>query len=216
MAREALTAEEAKALRRCERALSRHQKAAFAAGEALIEIRQDRLYRAKYGKFEIYCQMKWGLNSSQACLLMRSARCRKALQDAGSETLPTSVMQCQALSSGLSGAKGNQNATGSMLRDGIGPDGWFTDDVSSQIVSRWRKALEDCDNKPTALAIAYSINGSDDGAIPTRRLQTYEQRLVLDLNVSAKRIVEFYTPDQINELIRLVMQYKDESLRLAA
>lgn len=42
-------------------------------GQALLAIRENKLYRASYGTFEEYCQDRWGFNSPHARRLMRAA-----------------------------------------------------------------------------------------------------------------------------------------------
>jgi len=69
-------------------------------GNALLEIRDGRLYRAQYGTFELYCRERWGFSNENARRLMRSAEVMQVLE---AETppiggvLPTTESQARPL-----------------------------------------------------------------------------------------------------------------------
>lgn len=68
-----LTEDEETALDRCETTIERGLKTFYAVGNALVEIRDERLYRKAYGTFEDYCQERWGMSKTHANRLIASA-----------------------------------------------------------------------------------------------------------------------------------------------
>lgn len=89
-----LTQREASELDRCEIVIERGIKTFVAVGNALLKIRDNKLYRTTYGTFEDYCQQRWQLDRTYAHRIMDSARVDAALEaspdsDLGeSEVLP--------------------------------------------------------------------------------------------------------------------------------
>ena len=53
--------------------IERGQRTFIEAGEALLEIRESKLYRLGYGTFETYCKGRWGFSSNRARRLMDAA-----------------------------------------------------------------------------------------------------------------------------------------------
>jgi len=53
--------------------ISRGQKTFIEVGNALEEIRDERLYRLKYSTFEEYCKAKWGFDRTYASRLISAA-----------------------------------------------------------------------------------------------------------------------------------------------
>jgi len=69
-------------------------------GNALLEIRDKRLYRQEYSTFEDYCREQWNMKQSQAYRLMDSAKVLDNLQSSPiGELLPTNEAQARPLSS---------------------------------------------------------------------------------------------------------------------
>jgi hypothetical protein len=69
----ALTTPESALLLKHERTIKQTQGAFIACGKALAEIRDQRLYRAKFATFEDYCRSVWKWGSERARLLIESA-----------------------------------------------------------------------------------------------------------------------------------------------
>ncbi len=67
-------------------------------GNALLEIRDKRLYRADYSTFEGYCQERWGFSRSRAHRLIEAAETTKNLLPIGN-TLPLNESQARPLTS---------------------------------------------------------------------------------------------------------------------
>jgi hypothetical protein len=69
----ALTKTESALLLKHERTIKQTQGAFIACGKALAEIRDQRLYRAKFFSFEDYCQTVWNWGRERARLLIEGA-----------------------------------------------------------------------------------------------------------------------------------------------
>ena len=68
-------------------------------GQALLEIRDSRLYREEFGTFEEYCRDKWGMVQQSATRYIRAA---EVVGNLGSEpigSLPQSESQTRPLTS---------------------------------------------------------------------------------------------------------------------
>lgn len=69
-----ITLNEAGRLLVLERIVTEHKGGFIKAGLALEEIRDKKLYRAKYGTFEDYCTKKWGFGRSYGYRLIEDAK----------------------------------------------------------------------------------------------------------------------------------------------
>lgn len=70
---ELLNIEERNELERCEVVIKQGLQTFVEVGQALMLIRDKRLYRAEYSRFEDYCQDKWQLKKSQTYRLIDAA-----------------------------------------------------------------------------------------------------------------------------------------------
>jgi hypothetical protein len=68
-----LTLLETRRLIDLELVIERNLKAFYEVGAALMQIRDDQLYREKYETFEGYCQDKWQFSRSYAYRLIASS-----------------------------------------------------------------------------------------------------------------------------------------------
>lgn len=67
-------------------------------GNALLEIRDSRLYRQTFGTFEDYCRERWGFNSSRARQLIGAAETVRNLESVTTVTLfPATESQARPL-----------------------------------------------------------------------------------------------------------------------
>jgi hypothetical protein len=68
-------------------------------GEALVAIREGRLYREQYGTFEQYCRDRWGFSGERARQLMRSAEVIDNLSQSPTQVgvLPTNEREARPL-----------------------------------------------------------------------------------------------------------------------
>jgi hypothetical protein len=90
-------------LKRCEAIIERNLKTFIDVGNALLEIRDNRLYRGTHKTFEAYCRERWGWNRSHSYRLIDAAQISKNLSPMGdksaqvSDFKPTSERQLRPL-----------------------------------------------------------------------------------------------------------------------
>ncbi len=80
-----LTIEEKSRLRDCEKIISIGLHAFVEVGNALIEIRNQKLYRVNFQTFEHYCRERWQLKRQRAYEMMEAAEIVQSLHDSLSE-----------------------------------------------------------------------------------------------------------------------------------
>jgi hypothetical protein len=80
-----LTAAEADLLAQAEVTISRGIKAFREVGDALISVRENRLYRAEFDTFEDYCRDRWQLERATAYRAIQSAQVASILSPMGEE-----------------------------------------------------------------------------------------------------------------------------------
>lgn len=91
---------EAQTLAACEHTIEAGLKTFVAVGEALLTIRDQRLYRAEYGTFEDYCGERWGMGGDYARKMIRAAEVVGNLQaDTIVSVLPATESQARPLTS---------------------------------------------------------------------------------------------------------------------
>lgn len=94
---EALSMDERSELAECETKIARGLQTFYEVGEALLKIRDSRLYRETHGTFEDYCQEKWQLKERQAYLLMDATKVVKNLKADQIDQLPVNEAQVRPL-----------------------------------------------------------------------------------------------------------------------
>lgn len=94
-----LTELEQNTLQVCEEIIERNLKAFIETGDALLAIRDGRLYRATHNTFEDYCLNKWGLKQSRAYQLMDAAEVVHDLKSSTIVELPANEAQARPLTS---------------------------------------------------------------------------------------------------------------------
>ena len=75
-----LTSREIAAFNRCEKIIEKGKKTFIEVGRALLQIKEQELYRSDYDTFADYCKERWGFNDSRAGSLSQRPRSRKPLQ----------------------------------------------------------------------------------------------------------------------------------------
>lgn len=80
-----LTAAEADLLEQAETVIERGIRTFVEVGEALANIRDNRLYRAGFATFEEYCRSRWGLERASAYRAIQSAEVAAILSPMGAE-----------------------------------------------------------------------------------------------------------------------------------
>jgi hypothetical protein len=88
-----LTKQEMIELERCENVLQRGLDTFFEVGNALLTIRDGRLYRANYHTFASYCRERWGIGRAYAWRIIAAAGRVKLLPADGVIPRPTSEYQ---------------------------------------------------------------------------------------------------------------------------
>lgn len=74
MGTDLLTADEFKLLTRCERTIERGLGTFRDVGAALLEVRENHLYRSDYETFADYCKERWGFDRTYAHRLIAGAK----------------------------------------------------------------------------------------------------------------------------------------------
>lgn len=92
-----LTEKEQDQLRRCEAVVQEHIKSFHAVGNALLTIRDGRLYRETHSSFEAYLKERWNISRPRGYELMNAAETYGALVAGGAEVLPESERQTRPL-----------------------------------------------------------------------------------------------------------------------
>lgn len=92
-----LSVDEKNEFDRCELVIKQGIETFIEVGQALLTIREKRLYRLEFGTFEDYCRGKWGMAKSQAYRLVDSAKVIANLSPMGD--IPQSERQARPLTS---------------------------------------------------------------------------------------------------------------------
>jgi hypothetical protein len=90
-----LSEEQATRYKDRETIIERNFKAFCEVGQALIDIRDERLYREEYATFEDYVSQRWGMKHSQAYRLIDASKVMKSLSPIGEDD-PVPLNEAQA------------------------------------------------------------------------------------------------------------------------
>lgn len=93
-----LTVTETSRLTDLETVIERGLQTFVEVGNALMEIRDSRLYREQHGTFEDYCRERWAISKIHAYRLMGAAQVVTNLESNQLVTLPANEAQARALS----------------------------------------------------------------------------------------------------------------------
>lgn len=96
METQVLTALEQNELERCEVVIKQGLETFIEVGQALLTIREKRLYRLEFGTFEDYCRDRWGMEKSQTYRLIDAAKVIDNISPIG-ELLPKTESQARPL-----------------------------------------------------------------------------------------------------------------------
>jgi phage N-6-adenine-methyltransferase len=94
---EQLTKVEKSILQECEEVIDKGMKSFIEVGNALLKIRDGKLYKTNFSTFEDYCRERWGMERRQAYRLMDAADVVENVSR-GTQILPTSERQARPLS----------------------------------------------------------------------------------------------------------------------
>jgi hypothetical protein len=91
-----LSQTEALALKACEYTIEKGFATFVQVGNALLEIRDEKLYRQDYGTFEEYCRQRWGIERAHAYRLINASKVAGNVSPIG-DIQPTSESQVRPL-----------------------------------------------------------------------------------------------------------------------
>jgi len=94
---EAISADESKRLIALEETIKQGLDTFVEVGEALLEIRDSRLYRIEHSTFENYCREKWGMSRTFAFYQIEAAKTVNNLNVHNCEHKPTTESQARPL-----------------------------------------------------------------------------------------------------------------------
>jgi hypothetical protein len=94
---EAISIDESKRFIALEVIIEKGKKTFIEVGEALLEIRDSRLYRLAHPTFEDYCVKKWSFTRMHASRLIAGAEVCNQLVTAGAQALPETESQARPL-----------------------------------------------------------------------------------------------------------------------
>lgn len=92
-----LTKSEQQLLHTAEATIKKGAEAFIEVGEALMTIRDKRLYRAEFSTFEEYCRRRWGFSKSSANRYIAANTVVGNLQDIDPKVLPAAESQIRPL-----------------------------------------------------------------------------------------------------------------------
>ena len=84
-------------LNECEAVIERGMKTFVYVGNALLEIRESKLYREAFGTFEDYCRGKWGFNRTYSFYMIEAAKVVANISVHNCERLPQTESQTRPL-----------------------------------------------------------------------------------------------------------------------
>jgi len=97
---ETYTQDDARQFLQCEQVIGEGLKTFIEVGQALLEIKNARLYRKQYHTFEEYCIQRWKMSIRQAQRFIQSSKIASNIQQGDqSVALPTSEYQIRTLAS---------------------------------------------------------------------------------------------------------------------
>jgi hypothetical protein len=148
---EVISIDESRRLMELERRIQRGLDTFMEVGEALLEIRESRLYRIEHGTFEEYCRSKWGMNPRYANRVIGAALVIENLGPMGPN--PTTERQARPLTKlppedqpvawekAVDLADGKQ-PTAKLVEQVVA--GMLAPEVEEEIPEEDRRAIEEC------------------------------------------------------------------------
>lgn len=165
-------------------------------GNALLEIRDGKLYRANCGTFEDYCRERWGMVSRHANRLIEAAQVVENLRPIGLN-LPANEAQARALAPF---AVQFQREVWPIVVD-TAPNGAITANHIQHTVDFYERSLDAAladEAKPVCLECGQVYDGAGCPDCNPRMSQAMQVML-------SHESVEWYTPIEIIEAARQVM-----------
>lgn len=89
----ALTKPERSTLAECEEEIERGLNNFVEVGNALLRIRNERLYRSEFGTFQEYCETRWSMSRGQAYRMIEAAEVVENLSPIGDKPISESAIR---------------------------------------------------------------------------------------------------------------------------
>ncbi len=197
-------------LTECEQVIERGLATFVEVGQALVRIRDGKLYRREHPTFEAYCQHRWGFDRTYAHRLIESAKVRQVLSIDNSPA-PANVAQSRELAPLL--------------------------DKPDDLRATWQEAVERSNGEvPTAAVVRevreeraeYEAKATPEPRqAPRKQLPDQFSRAVHDLTKAAERVARLAADDRLarnaqqiaaknrGDLLRAVAVLEDALQRLS-
>jgi hypothetical protein len=182
---EIISIEESKRLLSLESVITKGLNNFIEVGEALLEIRDSRLYRIEHGTFEEYCKSKWGMSKRHCDRLISSTEATKNLGPGG--PTPTTERQARPL----------------------------TKLPAEKQPEAWQKAVDSADGKqPTAKQVEAAVTEIITPEPKRERLPKYTPAIAMDIANNAIRMLgTIHDKDtRREEALRMVITYCETEL----
>lgn len=152
--------------------IERGLKTFVEVGNALLAIRESKLYRQDYGTFEEYCQERWGMQRAHAYRLIDAAGVVKSLSPIG-DILPATESQARPLTQ----LEPEEQAAAWQQAVETAPNGKVTAAHVQQVVDEYKTSTHDEYYESLAESLAEDEEGYDwqedeDDALPVQPAQT--------------------------------------------
>lgn len=150
-------------------------------GEALLEVRDSRLYRVQYPTFEAYCKGRWGFSQPRAYQLMEAAEVVAAVSSTNVEP-PANEAQARALAPVLRDL-GPEGAAAVLSEASEATNGHVTAAAITAVINEEGASIDDAlwDTLMTVIDAIEGLAGRDAvsiaATVPTRRRAATAKRL---------------------------------------
>jgi hypothetical protein len=187
--REWLNGAERARLQLLEDTIERGLRNAVVIGQALVEIRDTRLYRESGATFEEYCKQRFGLSRSQGYRYVALVETRQAVSPKGDSPAPANERVARELAP---------------LRDD-----------PEAMREAWNKAVEQHGDTPTADQVREVVRGPEAPGDDTRFEAIEDANAVLRLMPAAERIVWPVEPGDVDAIDAEVKELLDHAKQIA-
>jgi len=182
-----LSVPEQRRLEQLEGVIERGLASFIEVGEALVEIRDQRLYRASHQSFDAYCLARWGFRRAHAHRLVQSAKVIRALSPTGDT--PTKERHARELAPLL--------PEPGQLREAWSDARQQADRNGVQLTAAHVREAVESRVSPERLAIR-ALSGTDRWETPTDLFEQLDAEFRFELDVCAlpdnAKCDRYYTP----------------------
>jgi len=199
-----LTDLEATRLTACEKVIERGIASFLETGEALLTIRDNRLYRSSFSTFEDYCKERWGMTSRRAGQLIDAYEVVEALPEPepAVEAWDSQEVGNMFPSSPKTRASINARQAAELAPLRNQPE------VMREV---WQQTVEETDGKPTAIAIrerveARRADGTGDKIAAEISAAIRNLRLAHEHALRARDLADRAHPTKAPAILRAVVE----------